>query len=88
MAGPGMSEARDREVEGERDSLGFTVWDYENTLGFNSGLHGYTGKCPTTQRHGIYKLNLTACNKSFQERLLSSWLSPLLAMSPLFRTSL
>lgn len=48
MAGPGMSEARDKEVEGERDSLGFTVWDYENTLGFNSGLHGYTGKCPTT----------------------------------------
>lgn len=43
MAGPGMSVARDREGEQEGDSLGSTVWDYENTLAFNS----YTGKYPT-----------------------------------------
>lgn len=38
-------------MEGEGDSLGFTVWDYEHTLGFNSdqaaSFHSYTGKCLT-----------------------------------------
>lgn len=45
MVQAGVSKLRDREVGGNGDSLGFTVWDYENTSGVT------VARLPTTKTH-------------------------------------